>query len=134
MRGNDTIFPVAGRTAELGQRGSTLAKLVNEWVAHQSAKKGRDTVREVATVSFHSLRHSAVPLLKAAGVPDATVMALVGHETLAMSSHRTHVGKESLESDVAKLPSLGLAPEVCTPASKDEVEGDNESSGTLKLA
>jgi hypothetical protein len=69
-------------------------------------------------------------------VPDATVIALVGHETLAMSSHDTHVGTaslESLESAVASLLSLGLAPQVATPASNDEDEGDDESSGTLKL-
>jgi integrase len=83
---------------------------LREAVTHTSAKKGRDTAREVATVSFHSLRHSAVSLLKAAGVPDATVMALVGHKTLAMSSHYTHVGKESLESAVASLPSFVPVP------------------------
>ena len=83
---------------------------LREAVTHTSAKQGRDTAREVATVSFHSLRHSAVSLLKAAGVPDATVMALVGHKTLAMSSHYTHVGKESLESAVASLPSFVPVP------------------------
>jgi site-specific recombinase XerD len=83
---------------------------LREAETHQSAKKGRDTAREVATVSFHSLRHSAVSLLKAAGVPDATVMGLVGHETLAMSSHYTQVGKKSLESAVASVPSFVPAP------------------------
>jgi hypothetical protein len=61
-------------------------------------------------------------------------MALVGHETLAMSSHYTHVGKESLESAVASLPSFGLAPEVATPTSNDEDAGVNENSATLKPA
>ncbi len=37
-------------------------------------------------------------------------------------------------SAVASLPSFGLAPEVCTPASNDKDEADNESSGTLKPA
>jgi hypothetical protein len=48
-------------------------------------------------------------MLKAGGVPDATVMALVGHESLAMSSHHTQVGKDSLESAVASLPSFVAA-------------------------
>jgi len=73
---------------------------------HKSAAKGRAAECSGARVSFHKLRHSAVSLRKAAGVPDATVMALVGHETLAMSSHYTHVGKESLESAVSSLPSF----------------------------
>jgi integrase len=38
-------------------------------------------------LSFHSLRHTAVSLLKEAGIPDAVVMELVGHESAAMS-HR----------------------------------------------
>jgi integrase len=113
------LFPKAWRIVKESGKVSTLslqftnilaAVNLREAVTHTSAKKGRDTAREVATVSFHSLRHSAVSLLKAAGVPDATVMALVGHETLAMSSHYTHVGKESLESAVASLPSFVPVP------------------------
>jgi len=75
-----------------------------------------------------------LPEAQGVGVPDATVTALVGHETLAMSSPYTHVGKKSLESAVPSLPSFGLVPEVATPASKDEVEDDNENSATLKPA
>jgi integrase len=41
-------------------------------------------------LSFHSLRHTAVSLLKDAGVPDAVVMALVGHESTAISQRYTH--------------------------------------------
>ena len=43
-------------------------------------------------LTFHSLRHTAVSLLKDAGVPDAVVMALVGHERVAMSARYTHIG------------------------------------------
>jgi integrase len=56
--------------------------------------------------SFHSLRHTAVSLLKDAGIPDAVVMALVGHESAAMSQRYTHVGKESLTKAAAALPEL----------------------------
>ena len=57
-------------------------------------------------VSFHSLRHTAVSLMKDAGVPDAVVMELVGHESSAMSHRYTHVGKESLAKAAAALPEL----------------------------
>jgi integrase len=57
-------------------------------------------------VSFHSLRHTAVSLLKDAGIPDSVVMALVGHDTVAMSQRYTHVGKEALTNAAAKLPDL----------------------------
>jgi integrase len=57
-------------------------------------------------VSFHSLRHTAVTLLKDAGVPDAVVMELVGHDSAAMSRLYTHVGKEALSKAAATLPEL----------------------------
>jgi site-specific recombinase XerD len=48
--------------------------------------------------------HTAVSLLKDAGVPDAVVMALVGHESL---SHRyTHVGKEALARAAKTFPEI----------------------------
>jgi hypothetical protein len=37
---------------------------------------------------------------------DAVVMALVGHESAAMSQRYTHVGKESLNKAAAALPEL----------------------------
>jgi integrase len=56
--------------------------------------------------SFHSLRHTAVSLLKDAGIPDAVVMALVGHESAAMSHRYTHVGKEALAKAARSLPEI----------------------------
>ena len=57
-------------------------------------------------LSFHSLRHTAVSLLKDAGVPDAVVMALVGHESSAMSYRYTHVGKDALARAAKTLPEV----------------------------
>jgi integrase len=57
-------------------------------------------------LSFHSLRHTAVSLLKDAGVADAVVMAIVGHSSVAMSHRYTHVGKEALQRATAKLPEI----------------------------
>jgi hypothetical protein len=45
-------------------------------------------------------------LLKDAGVPDAVVMALVGHESTAMSHRYTHVGKEALSRAAKSLPEI----------------------------
>ena len=67
---------------------------------------GRDGKRKGAELSFHSLRHTAVSLLKDAGVPDAVVMALVGHESAAMSARYTHVGKEALAKAAKTLPEI----------------------------
>jgi integrase len=73
---------------------------------HQSRGIGRGGRRAGMDTSFHSLRHTAVSLLKDAGIPDAVVMALVGHESAAMSHRYTHVGKESLNRAAAALPEL----------------------------
>jgi integrase len=54
---------------------------------------------------FQSVRHTTVSLLKDAGILDAVVMALVGHESAAMSQRYTYGGKESLNK-AAALPEL----------------------------
>jgi integrase len=73
---------------------------------HQSTGTGRSGKRAGSDLSFHSLRHTAVSLLKDAGVPDAVVMALVGHESAAMSHRYTHVGKEALARAAKTLPEI----------------------------
>jgi integrase len=71
---------------------------------HRSKGKGRDAKRSTDGLSFHALRHTAVSLLKDAGIPEAVVMELVGHDSKAMSAHYTHVGTEALAKAVAALP------------------------------
>jgi len=68
--------------------------------------KGRGGKRQGMDISFHSLRHSAVSILKDAGVPDSVVMALVGHDSAAMSARYTSVGKESLAKAQEAMPVL----------------------------
>ena len=53
-----------------------------------------------------SLRHIAVSLLKDAGVPDAVVMALVGHDSVAMSARYTHVGTDAMRKATETLPEI----------------------------
>jgi integrase len=69
-------------------------------------QKGRNTSRQKNALSFHCLRHTAVSLLKDAGVPAAVVMELVGHDSTQMSEHYTHVGKEALAAAAKKMPTL----------------------------
>lgn len=69
-------------------------------------RKGRSAAREQSSLSFHCLRHTAVSLLKDAGVPAAVVMELVGHDSVQMSEHYTHVGREALASAAMKMPRL----------------------------
>jgi integrase len=68
--------------------------------------KGRNARRTKNEISFHSLRHTAVSLLKDAGIPQAVVMELVGHDSQQMSAHYTHVGFQALERATGVLPDL----------------------------
>jgi integrase len=52
---------------------------------HEARGKGRSQAREASELSFHSLRHSAVTMLKAAGVSDFIAREIVGHESAAVS-------------------------------------------------
>ena len=71
-----------------------------------TGKKGRNTRRDMNALSFHSLRHTAVSLLKDAGVPEAVVMEMVGHDSEQMSAHYTHVGREALAKAAEALPEI----------------------------
>jgi integrase len=75
-------------------------------LSHRSRGKGRDGRRDGMDISFHSIRHSAVSLMKDAGVPDSVVMALVGHNSAAMSQRYTSVGLESLAKAQEAMPQL----------------------------
>jgi integrase len=61
---------------------------------------------EIRRVPSASTGHTAVSLLKDAGVPDAVVMVLVGHESATVSHRYTHVGKEALARAAAALPEI----------------------------
>ncbi|MBU0715294.1 MAG: site-specific integrase [Verrucomicrobia bacterium] len=73
-------------------------------------------VRKVTSAGFHSLRHSAVSLLREAGAPLSVTMAIVGHSTLAMHDTYTHVGEKAMKEAVASMPVLiGNAPALPLP-------------------
>jgi integrase len=75
-------------------------------VEDEKKRKGRDTKRNVSEISFHSLRHTAVSLLKTAGVSDAVAQDLVGHDSAEISRHYTHIEAPAKRAAVDKLPTL----------------------------
>jgi integrase len=75
-------------------------------IVRKKTGRGRTGRRKPSELSFHSLRHTAVSLLKDAGIPDAIVMALVGHDVVRQSDHYTHVGLEAMQKATAALPTL----------------------------
>jgi integrase len=72
--------------------------------AKSSVGKGKG--RDPSGLSFHSLSHTAVTLLKETGVPHAVVQELIGHDSEQMSEHYTHVGSEALKKAAAALPDV----------------------------
>ena len=69
-------------------------------------KAGRDQAREASEISFHSLRHSAVTMLKAAGVSDFIAREIVGHESAAVSRQYTHLTTDDKRNAMQRLPDI----------------------------
>jgi len=69
-------------------------------------KKGRDAARDTGQISFHSLRHTATTMLKNAGVSLPLAMAIIGHESEAVSRQYTHHSTDDLRRAMAKLPDV----------------------------
>jgi integrase len=67
---------------------------------------GRDGVRELSQISFHSLRHTATSLMKNAGINASVVMDIIGHESEAISAHYTHIDEDTKRKAIALLPSI----------------------------
>ena len=109
------VFPKAanvGRTGTLSNQFRDIlveAGLV-ESRTHQATGKGRNAARESSTLSFHSLRHSTVTFLKAAGVSEALAKEIAGHESSAVSQRYTHLATEDLRRAMEKLPDLDKPP------------------------
>jgi integrase len=108
---DEALFPaLAGlRSAALSQafyRLMTEARLVTpreHWKGRRSEMPKR---RTASVIGFHSLRHTATSMLKAAGVSEAVAMAIIGHDSPAVSQHYTSIGQETLREAISRLPRL----------------------------
>ena len=77
---------------------------------------GRDKQRNQSELSFHALRHSAVTMLKLAGVGETVAMDLVGHDSAEISRHYTHVDHATKLDAVNRLPVLSERKEQVPPS------------------
>ena len=62
--------------------------------------------REASEISFHSLRHTAVTMLKAAGVSDFIAREIAGHESAAVSGQYTHLTMDDKRAAMQRLPDV----------------------------
>jgi integrase len=108
---NAYIFP----SAAAHKRTNSLSNQFREIMAdaglveprrHEKTKQGRDQARELSEISFHSLRHSAVTMLKAAGVSDFIAREIVGHESAAVSRQYTHLSTDDKRAAMQRLPDV----------------------------
>ncbi len=89
-----------------------------------AVKAGRRSTRETNEISFHSLRHSFVSLIKATGGSQAVAKELAGHSSDTVSDNYTTLPPEVLAEAVNRLPDIGLPSPVPTKpadAPKQEV-------------
>jgi len=70
---------------------------------HESTGQGHSGTRKPSEISFHSLRHSAVTMLKAAGVSDFITREIVGHESAAVSRQYTHLTTDDKRAAMQRL-------------------------------
>jgi integrase len=95
-----TLSTIHWRLAQLFKNAGLQSKEARPDSQRKDGRKAQHAL------TFHSLRHTTVSLLKDAGVPDAVVMEIVGHSTVAMSQHYTHTGWEAMCSGMDKMPVL----------------------------
>jgi integrase len=105
-------FSIVERQRKTGNLSSQFADLLaqaglkKKQPHRKTLRREHGRCRAQADISFHSLRHTAVTLLKEAGIPQAVVMELVGHDNQEMSQHYTRVGRAALASAARAFPDL----------------------------
>lgn len=76
-------------------------------------------------VGFHSLRHTFVSLAAEAGIPLATVQAIVGHTSPAMTRHYLHLSELAKQREMQAFPAVFAPVAVASlPAPDDVLEAE----------
>lgn len=81
------------------------AKLLDRY-KHRKDGSGRSCRRAVAALSFHSLRHNFVTMLKERGASQMVARELVGHDSDAVNELYTHTSPEIVRRSLKKLPEV----------------------------
>jgi integrase len=108
---NAYIFPNAASAKRTGSLSNQFREILAdaglvEPPTHKATKRGRHQAREMSEISFHSLRHSAVTMLKASGLSDFVAREIVGHESAAISRQYSHLSTDDLRSAMRRLPDV----------------------------
>jgi integrase len=132
--GDDPAQPLHPRTFKawnLRQQSNSLSRSFGELLAtaglvaerpRQKKKdgKGRAARRDGGGLTFHCLRHTAVSLLKNAGVSDAVARDIAGHESPEVARLYTHI------EDSTKREALDLLPDLTKAAAAEPARTQRE--------
>lgn len=92
--------------------------------------RGQRQLAPVA-VGFHSLRHTAVSMLRDSGASMAAAMAITGHTSAALLDVYTHAGADTVRAAVAALPAIGGSNYTPPPSDADKLEKVRELAKTM---
>ena len=92
------------RTGRISREFTEL--LASAGLREKRDQKKKDEGRTKHGLSFHSLRYTAVSLMKNAGISAAIVQDLIGHESAEMSAHYTKIESAAKLIAVDSLPDL----------------------------
>lgn len=114
--GDDSAAPLHPNSFATVARQGRVTNLSNQFadILAQAGLRPKQAHRKTgaargsgsSNLSFHCLRHTAVSMMKDAGIPEAVVMEMVGHDSEQMSHHYTHVGADALTRAAASLPAI----------------------------
>jgi integrase len=108
---NAYIFPRSAIVKRTGTLSNQFREILSdaglvEPPTHKATGKGRNSARQTSEISFHSLRHSAVTMLKASGLSDFVAREIVGHESAAVSRQYSHLSTDDLRTAMQRLPDV----------------------------
>ena len=97
-------------TKSIEAKPSTHARykrIVERFPEFIGSKAKRDlSTLQASELSFHSLRHSAVTMLKASRLSDVFAREIVGPESAAVSRQYAHLSTDDLRKAMQRLPDV----------------------------
>jgi integrase len=105
------LFPRAFNTKRTGTLSNQFYDIMAdaglvETRSHQGNGRGRGSGRTFNEIGFHALRHTATSLMKNAGISPAIVQDLIGHQSVAVSQHYTHVDQPTKAKALNAMPDV----------------------------
>jgi integrase len=100
------VFPTVAKKNRTTRSNEFRTILASVGLARPYKDKGDGSGRrQQSELSFHSLRHTFTSNLKAAGVSDSVAMAIVGHDSPAVSAQYTHLDLATMKAAMKKTVS-----------------------------